>query len=149
MGALKFYNLNVVTEMASSKVTQLNEWERQLNDVLEGLRAHIAQFEGYNDEKYVKSIDPTIFEQMEGFGAMDASAVGPGGYIDPDLPPPPGWNAQQQEGAEGLDEIPQQGGQQQTQEEGGRFNPVGRAQGAADAMTGGSLQATEAMNQLP
>lgn len=145
MGALKFYNLNIATEMKDSKVTNLQEWQSQLDDILEGLRVRIARFEGYDDEKYIKTIDPQMFESLEGFGAMSQVTMGPGGYL-PDLPPPPGIQRAPQEGMEGtMEGIEQPGEGQET----GRFNPIGRATNAADALGGGQLQATEAMNQLP
>ena len=88
---LKFYNLNIATDMPGSKVSNLNDWDRQMKDILDGLRSRIAQFEGFDDQKYVKAIDPTMFETMEGFGVqcLKAGFSGPSGYL-PDLPPPPG-----------------------------------------------------------
>lgn len=150
MGALKFYNLNVATDMPESSVTDLNDWQTRLGGVLDDLRAIITQFEGYDDQTYIKSIDPQIFESQEGFGGMSQAALGPGGYL-PDLPPPPGLQQPRQEGAE-LDQGQMQGQPGQQQQEPQRFNPIERAQGAASAasgMTGNQLQATEAMNQLP
>lgn len=143
MGALSFYNLNVATEMEDSQVSQLSDWKQQLADVKDSIRARLAQFEGFDDETYVKSIDPSMFESLEGFGG--GPNIGPGGIL-PDMPPPPGMprpnvrgNMMDEEmGVEGGGVTPQEGGQVQ---ESGRFNPIGRAQSAVNA--------AEAMNQLP
>jgi hypothetical protein len=86
MGALSFYDLNVATESPDSRVASLDSARTQMGDVLEGLRTKLAQFEGYNDDRYQKAIDPSLFESMEGFGA---GGFGAGGIL-PDLPPPPG-----------------------------------------------------------
>jgi len=88
MGPIEFYRLGIVTEDKESKVAKISDWNQNLKGVLDDLRARLAQFQGYNDDKYVKSIDPALFETMEGgFGVT--SGMGPGGYL-PDLPPPPG-----------------------------------------------------------
>ena len=146
MGALQFYNLNVATKDADSKVTQLGDWERVMDDFLnDKIVSRLDQFEGYDDETYVKSIDPSLFESLEGYGGMSTGSFGPGSMF-PDLPPPPGmrnpndaFGASSSEGTE-----PDQAG--------GSFNPIERAQNAAGAASGfdptGSLQATEAMNAL-
>lgn len=88
MGALEFYNLNVATTDPDSRVTSLNTYREQLDtSVLQGLRTTLAQFEGYNDETYVKAIDVTLFDSLEGFGGVGGGFAG--GLL-PDLPPPPG-----------------------------------------------------------
>ena len=158
MGTLKFYNLNIATDMQGSKVTNLNDWDRQMKDILDGLRSRIAQFEGFDDQKYIKSIDPTMFETMEGMGSMSGGFSGPSGYL-PDLPPPPGMPKLQQEGQEGTPEggiVPGGAAPGATPPKSAnppakRFDPIGRARGAAgtaDSLTGGQLQATEAMNSM-
>ncbi|MBI1390944.1 MAG: hypothetical protein GC154_21140 [bacterium] len=139
MGALDFYNLGVVTDDPESKVTQLSDWRQSLQNHLLDVRATLAQFEGYDDTKYIKAVDPTLLESQEGFGGVGAG-IGPGGIL-PDLPPPPGLpkpgdRLNPDEG--GAAPPPADSGQPQ---ESGRFDPIGRAQQA--------VQVQEAANQLP
>jgi len=141
LGALKFYNLQIVSEMETSKVTRLTDYQTRLGDVLEGLRARVAQFEGYDDTKYIKSIDPSLFEAAEGFGSMGGGGMA-GGFL-PDLPPAPGTQMQSQENMDGgFNEpgMPSEGGS--------AVRPIRGAQSAADALTGSQLGATELMNEF-
>ncbi|MBZ0258676.1 hypothetical protein K8I31_21605 [bacterium] len=145
LGALSFYNLGVATSDPDSKVTSIDDWRGTLENELVDVRATLAQFEGYDDTTYVKSVDPTLFESLEGFGGLN-SGLGAGGFL-PDLPPPPG--------------LPQPGDQFRTEGdneaadtgdsgESGSFNPVQRTRDAVGGLGGGvpSLGATEAMNSL-
>lgn len=146
MGALNFYNLGVVTEDPESEVTQLSEWRGSLDNQLIDVRATLAQFEGYDDETYIKAVDPALFESLEGFGGLNAG-FGPGGLL-PDLPPPPGLPQPGDQLETGGDQ-----GVDNTGDTGGSFNPIERAQDAAgggasriDAMSG--LGAVEMQNSL-
>lgn len=144
MGALRFYNLGVATEDAESKVTSLEDWRGTLENQLIDVRATLAQFEGYDDTTYIKSVDPTLFESLEGFGGLN-SGLGAGGFL-PDLPPPPG--------------LPQPGDQFRINDDNeaadtgdsgdsGRFNPIQRTRDAVGGIGGApSLGAVEAMNSL-
>lgn len=142
MGALSFYNLGVATEDAESKVTSLKDWRGTLENQLVDVRATLAQFEGYDDTTYIKSIDPSLFESLEGFGGLN-SGFGAGGFL-PDLPPPPG--------------LPQPGEQfriddgtteEAPAEDSGRYNPVQNTRDAVGGIGGApSLGAVEAMNSL-
>lgn len=90
MGALEFYKLNVATENPDSIVTKLPDWEKQMKaEVLDTITARLNQFEGLDDNTYKKSIDPALFESMEGYGGLGGGGFGAGGML-PDMPPPPG-----------------------------------------------------------
>lgn len=154
MGALQFFNLSVATKDADSKVTQLGDWERQMEEFLnEKVVSRLDQFKGYDDETYIKAIDPSLFESLEGYGGMSSGTFGPGSMF-PDLPPPPGvanpYEMQFGNPREGAGSLPEGGAPE-------RFNPIDRARNAANQASGGgaagfdptgSLQATEAMNAL-
>ncbi len=88
MGAFEFYGLLVATEQPNSLVSQLPSWEGQFQNVLSEIRDQLSQFEGYDDEEYVKVVDPALFESLEGFGGTEGG-VGQFGML-PDLPTPPG-----------------------------------------------------------
>ncbi|MBN2326661.1 MAG: hypothetical protein JXR73_05855 [Candidatus Omnitrophica bacterium] len=139
MGALRFYNLSVATDDETSQVAYMGDWKRRMDEFLDGsVVTRIEQFKGYDDETYIKAIDPAMFESMEGMSGM-SGGYGIGSMI-PDLPPPPGLPnlRDQQFGQTGEGE-----GLEQTGEgaETGRYDPLGRVNQ--------TLQATEAMNQLP
>ncbi len=139
MGAIEFYNLSVATRNPESKVTKLGEWESAMSEFLDDrITSRISQFEGYDDLTYVKSIDPSLFESMEGMGGMSGGGMGPGGML-PGLPTPPG--------------LPDIGALQfgETNNEeaaAGNENSGNFAIDRASSLTGGNLQATEAMNAL-
>ncbi|MDP8245059.1 MAG: hypothetical protein P9L94_13330 [Candidatus Hinthialibacter antarcticus] len=141
MGALSFYNLGVATDDPESKVASLEDWRGTLENQLVDVRATVAQFEGYDDTTYIKSIDPSLFESLEGFGGLN-SGFGAGGFL-PDLPPPPG--------------LPQPGDQFRVDdgtdaadtEDSGAYNPVQNTRDAVGGLGGApSLGAVEAMNSL-
>ena len=58
-------------------------------EVLDTITARLNQFEGLDDNTYKKSIDPALFESMEGYGGLGGGGFGAGGML-PDMPPPPG-----------------------------------------------------------
>lgn len=137
MGAFEFYGLRVATNEPQSMVTKIPSWENQFQGVLEELQSQLSQFQGYDEETYVKVVDPSLFESLEGFGATE------GGYgqfgMLPDLPTPPGMpepNVRmglEQQDMMGLDQT---GGQDLSQPQPQRFNPMDRARDAAAAAEG-------------
>ncbi len=135
MGPLEFYRLNVVTKNEDSNVRSLVAWKNQMeSEVMDFLQNQLAQFEGYDEKKYVKSVDPTLFESMEGAGAGFGDGLGPGGYI-PDLPPPPGLPTQEdmeEQMEEGMEFEPGEPGMQQQQPGGGINRPIDQANQAVD-----------------
>ena len=140
MGALNFYELNVATENPDSIVTKLPEWEKQLQtEVLDVIASRLSQFEGFDDETYKKSVDPTLFESMEGYGGI-GGGFGAGGLL-PDLPPPPGLpnpldlNFGLLEGTTELESPAPGYPQPQPPVEGAqRFNPVQNTMDTVDAI---------------
>jgi hypothetical protein len=137
MGAIEFYNLSVATRNPESKVHKLGQWESAMSEFLDDrITSRLSQFEGYDDLTYIKNIDPSLFESMEGMGGMNSGGMGPGGML-PGLPPPPGLPdlTKMQFGDSGNDDA--------VDENSGNF-----AIDRASSLTGGNLQATEAMNAL-
>lgn len=161
ISVLGFYDANVASDDSESQVSRYTTLVRQFeSEIVDSILTELIdvfgvtdydvlshQFVGqYDDETYEKNIDPQLFESLEGFGGGFGGGFDAAGYL-PDLPPPPGiprpenLNADQQ-GAPG---EPSQS-----------YNPIDRAQNAANQASGGSafdptgsLQATEAMNELP
>ncbi len=137
MGALEFYRLGVATESVESTVTKMDDWKMSFSTFLEDISSQrLAQFEGFDDRTYIKSIDPSLFESMEGFGGMGGSGFGAGGFL-PDLPPPPGLPNPMETGfgqeiGDGFNADT--GG---TTQDSGRFDPIGRANNAANLVEGG------------
>lgn len=144
MGAVEFYDLAVASTDPESSVHKVSNWNEQLNSTLSDMRAALAQFEGYDDETYIKAVDPSLFESLEGFGGAGAG-LGPGGML-PDMPPPPGLSTPQDQLEEGQEEgvgpgAPGMGpgpGAGAGPENTGRFNPVQNTQQTLDAA--GALQ---------
>lgn len=139
MGAHEFYNLMATSESDESRVRTVSQFEQQFNDLLEEARTQIAQYEGYDDERYIKSVDPSLFESLEGgFGGF-GGGLGAGGVL-PDLPPPPGLP--EPNVRRGLPETLSGEGGAVGSDTGSppaqRFDPVGRA-----------LDVAEAANELP
>ncbi|MGI6457079.1 MAG: hypothetical protein ACOX5R_15890 [bacterium] len=139
MGAMDFYDINVASDNPDSRVASLDSAQEQMEDVLQGMRARLAQFEGYDDVTYVKAIDPSLFESLEGFGGV-GTGFAQGGIL-PDLPPPPGMpepsiRGPQQPGDEGIiDSAPELAPSPgEVSPPAQRFDPVGRAQGAVQAL---------------
>ncbi|MFB3786574.1 MAG: hypothetical protein ACE15F_09400 [bacterium] len=150
MGALEFYKLNVATENPDSIVTKLPDWEKQMKaEVLDTIASRLNQYEGLDDATYKKSIDPALFESMEGYGGLGGAGMGAGGLL-PDLPPPPGLpnplelNFGMPEGTPELDGTapgspmlpPAAPGEsrQPAQPRVQRYNPVQNAQDTVDAV---------------
>jgi len=146
MGPLLFYNLNVATKDPESKVEQFKDRNKQMeSEVLEFIKGQLTQFEGYDDQKYIKAIDPTLFESLEGFGGFD-TGFGAGGYL-PDMPQPPGLpqpetmgQAQPEEPNANRPPSPPPARPQ-------RSGPAGALDRVGDSLSG--LSAQEAANQLP
>jgi len=137
MGAIEFYNLSVATRNPKSKVHKLGQWESAMSEFLDDrITSRLSQFEGYDDLTYIKNIDPSLFESMEGMGGMNSGGMGPGGML-PGLPSPPGLPdlTEMQFGDSGNDDA-------------GNENNGNFAIDRASNLTGGNLQATEAMNTL-
>ncbi|MEW6238939.1 MAG: hypothetical protein AB1656_26445 [Candidatus Omnitrophota bacterium] len=143
MGPLLFYNLNVATKDPESKVEKIKDRNKQMeSEVLEFIKGQLAQFEGYDDEKYVKAIDPTLFESLEGFGGFD-TGFSAGGYL-PDMPQPPGL-PQPEMGQTPTEDVvsPQSPPPARPQ----RSGPAGALDRVGDTLSG--LSAQEAANELP
>lgn len=92
LGAQNFYSLGVATKNENSQVTQLSDFEEQLEAFIQqNLNPLLSQFEGYDTDTYRKRIDPSLFDSLEGFGgAFGGGGFGAGGVVLPGLPPPPG-----------------------------------------------------------
>ena len=88
MGTHEFFSLVVTAESPDSSVVKDSNFQNQYSDVLEAMRTQLAQYEGYNEDKYIKAVDPSLFESLEGFGGVSGGLGGSG--MLPDLPPPPG-----------------------------------------------------------
>ena len=150
MGALQFFNLIVAIKDADSKMTKLDDWERRMGEFLDDkIVSRLDQFKGFDDETYIKAIDPSLFESMEGMSGMSSGTFGPGSMF-PDLPPPPGVRSMNEPASGAMDNAAS--GDPQPPQETGAFNPIQRARDAAGTASGldptGSLQATEAANAL-
>lgn len=143
INVVDFYGLRAVSDDPDSRVPQLEDWSQQLESRLDEMRATLAQFEGYDDQTFVKAVDPSLFESMEGFGGgMGAGFGGMGGMLLPGMPPPPGIPDPTQQmrqmrqglmegaGQPGFDQgfDPAGPGQTPLEQQTGRFDPIGRAQ---------------------
>lgn len=161
MGPIQFYNIGVATKDSYSKVTKLGDWERRMSEFFDDkIASRLEQFKGFDDETYVKAVDPSLFESLEGMGGMSGGGFGAGSMY-PDLPPPPGLPNPMdlQSGTTGEGALTPPDGGAASPPPAQPFNPIQRARDAAGAANAGggaagldptgSLQATEAMNSLP
>ena len=136
MGAIKFYNLGVTSDSTTSKVANMKEWNGRLTEMTEGfISDHVAQFEGYDEATYIKAVDPSLFESMEGFGG-GGGGMGAGGFL-PDMPYPPGLpNPMESSFGESANESDLGTvidiGSQPASPPAQRFNPMGRANATVD-----------------
>lgn len=144
MGATDFFNTFAASEQPDSSVASTESYKQRFGEVFENARAFLDTYNAIlasnsEAEKYVKSVDPTLIESLEGAGALGGLGGGFGGgsVILPDLPLPPGMPEPNVRAGLQIDQSLETEGAANPapqQQESGRFDPIGRALGAQEAM---------------
>lgn len=143
MGASEFFNTFATSEQPNSKVPATETYKQRFGEVFENAKAFLDTYNAIlasnsQAEKYVKSVDPTLIESLEGAGALGGLGGGFGGgtVILPDLPIPPGMPAPNVRQGLQIDQTleSENSNPAPQQQESGRFDPIGRALGAQEAM---------------
>jgi hypothetical protein len=144
MGATSFFSTFAASEQPGSSLKTTTEYTQQFDEVFESARAFLDTYEAIlasnpEAEKYVKSVDPTLIESLEGAGAL--GGIGGGGFGGavtlPDLPPPPGIpQFSIRQGLQTTEALETEGNNNPppAPQSSGRFDPIGRALGAQEAM---------------
>lgn len=144
MGPTTFFNTFASSEKPGSKLKTTSEYDQQFDEVFESARAFLDTYEAIlasnpQAEKYVKSVDPTLIESLEGAGALGGVGGGFGGgaFSLPDLPPAPGvpqFNIRQ--GLQSNEPVVDDAGDNPPPQpqNSGRFDPIGRTNETIDGL---------------